>query len=107
MNFVKYLAGVFLLLSGAAWAQGFVARTLDKPVPGGIAVVALGESAQAPTVKYDGSPVLVMRDSDGQWVAVAGIDLKTPPGQHSLDARMNGQARSISFRVNEKRYKEQ
>ena len=46
------VAALFLLMAGSAWAQGYVARTLDKPVPGGVAVVPLGESAHAPSVRY-------------------------------------------------------
>ncbi|WP_397473156.1 peptidoglycan DD-metalloendopeptidase family protein [Pusillimonas sp.] len=107
MKLIKYWAGLFLLLSSAAWSQGYVARSLDKPVPGGIAVVGLGESEQPPAVEHDGRSVLVMRDSDGQWVALAGIDLKTPPGQHSLDVTLDGQARRVNFQVGQKRYKEQ
>lgn len=96
-----------LLMASTAWAQGYVARTLDKPVPGGVAVVALGTASEAPTAQYDGRPALVMKDSDGQWIALAGIDLKTAPGQQHLKAIVGGQARSVSFNVQAKRYKEQ
>lgn len=101
------LAALCLLTAGAAHAQGYVARTLDKPVPGGVAVVALGASQRAPTARYGGKPVLVMRDSDQQWVALAGIDLKTPPGTEALKVTTDGQARTVPFEVRAKRYKEQ
>lgn len=107
MKPIKYLIFVLLLWSGSAWTQGYVARSLDQPVPGGIAVVGLGVSEEPPTAKYDGRSVLVMRDSDGQWVALAGIDLKTPPGPGRLDVQQGGQRRSLSFEVKAKRYKEQ
>lgn len=101
------LAGLCLMVAGSAWAQGYVARTLDKPVPGGLAVVALGASDVAPVAKYDGRPVLVMRDSDDQWIALAGIDLKTQPGKQMLSATVAGTARQFEFNVEPKRYKEQ
>ena len=98
---------VFLMCAAAAQAQGYVARTLDKPVPGGVAVVALGSSGRAPQASYDGRRVLVMQDSDGQWVAVAGIGLKTPAGVRTLTLREEGGAREVRFRVGTKVYKEQ
>lgn len=101
------LAALCLLAAGTAWAQGYVARMLDKPVPGGVAVVALGSSAQAPSAEYDGRPVLVMRDSDQQWIALAGIDLKTPPGRQALTVTQDGRSRSVGFDLRAKRYKEQ
>lgn len=100
-------AALALMAAGAAWAQGYVARTLDKPVPGGVAVVPLGEAELAPSAQYEGRPVLVMRDSDQQWVALAGIDLTTAPGGKSLKVTVDGRIRSVGFDVRAKRYKEQ
>lgn len=108
MSVLNWLLSLCLLMTSASvWAQGYVARTLHKPVPGGVAVVALGASEQAPAVEYDGNQVLVMRDSDGQWIALAGIDLKSSPGTRSLGVSINGKKRSVEFQVNPKRYKEQ
>lgn len=108
MSVLNWLLSLCLLMTSASvWAQGYVARMLHKPVPGGVAVVALGASEQAPAVEYDGNQVLVMRDSDGQWIALAGIDLKSSPGTRSLGVSINGKKRSVEFQVNPKRYKEQ
>src|SRR5690606_8414144 len=101
------MAAWVVLAAAPAWAQGYVARTLDKPVPGGVAVVPLGESESAPVVEYAGKRLLVMKDSDQQWVALAGIDLKTKPGSKSLAVTVTGQRRSVAFDVGSKRYKEQ
>lgn len=103
----RCLVALCLMVAGPAWGQGYVARTLDKPVPGGVAVVALGQSDTTPTAQYDGQSALVMQDSDGQWVALAGINLKTPPGQQQLEVVIQGQSRRIPFNVQSKRYKEQ
>ncbi|NVL29205.1 M23 family peptidase, partial [Pseudomonas syringae pv. actinidiae] len=48
-----------LLLCLPAHADSFITRALDKPVPGGVAVIDLGTGAQAPTATYQGKPVLV------------------------------------------------
>src|SRR5690606_28762231 len=98
----RILVAVCLLVAGSAWAQGYVARTLHQPVPGGVAVVALGAGDVAPVAQYDGKPALVMRDSDGQWVALAGIDLKTPTGRHALKMTVGGQATTVDFHVQPK-----
>lgn len=107
MKVLRCLLVLCLMTSGAAWAQGYVARTLNKPVPGGVAVVVLGAASQAPRAQYDGKPVLVMRDSDEHWVAVTGIDLKTPPGTHALTATIDGRRADMPFTVGRKKYKEQ
>jgi len=106
----RYFAALCLMMAGTVgtgWAQGYVARTLDKPVPGGVAVAVLGVSEMPPTAQYDGRPTLVMRDSDGQWIALVGIDLKTSPGRHTLTAMVDGRPRNVEFNVEAKRYKEQ
>ena len=101
------LAGRLALLAAvcgggaAAQAQGYIARKLDVPVPGGVAVVALGAAERAPRASYDGHRVMVVRDSDGQWVAVVGIALDTKPGGHTL--QVQGGA-PVAFQVGTKEY---
>src|SRR3569832_1227783 len=55
----------------------------DQPVPGGVAVVALASSgAQAPRAYFNGERVMVVRDG-GRWLAVVGIPLDAPVGEHT------------------------
>jgi len=103
----KALPVMLFFFSGAVWTQGYVSRSLNKPVPGGVAVVAIGEFEEAPTAKYGDKQILVMRDSDGIWIAVTGIDLKTSPGQETIHVEAGHKAFSVNFRVEPKRYKEQ
>ena len=85
----------------AAQAQGYISRKLDVPVPGGVAVVPLGTGRQAPQASYDGRRVMVVRDSDGQWIALVGIALGTAPGRQTLLVQGGPAA---SFQVGTKEY---
>lgn len=67
------LALSLLLLAGAAQAS-YITRALNKPVPGGVAVVDLGPAASAPSARFDGKPVLVVKEQDN-WLAIVGIPL--------------------------------
>lgn len=84
-----------------ALAQGFIGRTLNVPVPGGVAVVPLGDAAQAPQVSYAGRRVMVIRDSDRRWIALVGIPLGTKPGRQAL--RVQG-GPAAAFEVRAKEY---
>lgn len=97
-----------LLVATGAHAQGYVSRALNHPVPGGVAIVALGQSGQeAPQVTYNKHSVLVMRDSDKQWIAVVGIGLKAMPGSQTLKVTAAQGSRSLAFQVGKKKYREQ
>lgn len=98
-----------LLVGAAAWAadQGFIARSLHHPVPGGVAVVSLGTSAHKPAVIYDGAPVMVVNDSNDHWVAVVGIDLKAEPGPHAVQVDAADGPRRVEFTVDAKEYASQ
>ncbi len=95
------------VFSPAAQASGFIARTLHHPVQGGVAVVPLGRADQAPSVRYGDSRVMVVKDSDDQWVAVVGVDLKTPPGRQVLRVEADGATRRPDFQVGHKEYASQ
>ncbi|SAI26647.1 exported peptidase [Bordetella trematum] len=89
----------------AASAQaGYIARSLNQPVPGGVAVVDLGSGASAPQARFQGKPVLVVRDSDQRWIAIVGVGLKVPVGVQTLDVVAEGQPRQQTFTVGPKTY---
>ena len=92
-----------LLLSLPAHADSFITRTLNKPVPGGVAVIDLGGGAQPPTVTYEGKPVLVVKEQDTRWLAIVGIPLTVKPGKQQV---LSGN-RVLPFTVGSKKYKEQ
>lgn len=77
-----------LLAAQGAQAQGYISRKLSAPVPGRVAVVDLGQAAQAPEVTYRGRPVMVLREADGPWIAVVGIPLAARPGSEAISVRV-------------------
>ncbi|WP_252272896.1 peptidoglycan DD-metalloendopeptidase family protein [Pseudomonas subflava] len=99
------LTSLFILLCLAlpAHAEGFITRLLNKPVPGGVAVLDLGDGPAAPQARYQGKPVLVVKEDGKRWIAIIGIPLTVKPGTQQLE--VDGQA--LSFQVGGKHYREQ
>lgn len=93
---------MLLCLAVNAYADSYITRTLNKPVPGGVAVVELGPSATAPKATYQGKPVLVVKEQDN-WLAIVGIPLTVKPGNE----RISSGGRSLPFIVGYKKYPEQ
>lgn len=85
-------------------ASTYIERVLHKPVPGGVAVLNAGQAEQAPEVYIDGQRVMVIKDADGAWKAIVGIDLKTKPGTINLQ---DNQHLNLQVVVGSKHYKEQ
>ncbi|RMV69922.1 peptidoglycan DD-metalloendopeptidase family protein [Pseudomonas coronafaciens] len=92
-----------LLLCLPAHADSFITRALDKPVPGGVAVIDLGTGAQAPTATYQGKPVLVVKEQGARWLAIVGIPLTVKPGTQQVTSG----GRTLNFTVGSKKYPEQ
>ncbi|MBO3274906.1 peptidoglycan DD-metalloendopeptidase family protein [Pseudomonas schmalbachii] len=95
------------LLTLSAHAEGFISRTLNKPVPGGVAVLQLGSGSEAPQVSYQGKPVMVVKEEGRDWIAIVGIPLTVKPGTQQIQVRQGGASRSQAFAVAAKHYKEQ
>ena len=95
------------LLALPAHAEGFISRTLNKPVPGGVAVVQLGQDAAVPTATFQGKPVLVVREEGRDWIAIVGIPLTTKAGNQQIAVKQAGANRNLGFTVGAKHYKEQ
>ncbi len=90
---------MLLCLTFNAHADSYITRTLNKPVPGGVAVVELGPSATAPKATYQGKPVLVVKEQDN-WLAIVGIPLTVKPGNERISSggatcRLSSATRSI------------
>ena len=102
--FLKLMTIFSGLLSVAGSAFG---RTLPRAaaVPGGVAIVELGESAQAPVATLEGRPVMIASDG-AQWNAVVGISLSTKEGStlHIAVRRPNGGDAEVPIEVGSKQY---
>lgn len=92
--------------TSSAWADSYLTRQLNRPVPGGVAVIDLGDAPAAPQAFLGGKPVLVVKEQD-RWRAVVGIALKTQPGTQTLEVREAGAPRAVTFSVGSKTYPEQ
>ncbi|WP_434650062.1 peptidoglycan DD-metalloendopeptidase family protein [Pseudomonas sp. D1-2] len=99
----RFLAPLLLLcLTFNAHADSYITRLLNKPVPGGVAVVDLGSAAQAPKATYQGKPVLVVKEQQN-WLAIVGIPLTVQPGTQQISSGGSAQP----FVVGYKKYPEQ
>jgi murein DD-endopeptidase MepM/ murein hydrolase activator NlpD len=101
LNKMTLLLGLLFPLWAAAQE---LPRTLA--VPGGIAMIKLGEATHKPEAHYQGKRVLVTRHN-GEWLALVGLDLATRPGSQTLTTAINGKSSKLSFKVTDKRYEEQ
>ncbi|MEN5198313.1 peptidoglycan DD-metalloendopeptidase family protein [Pseudomonas wadenswilerensis] len=94
---------LLLCLMFASSAQAsYITRQLNKPVPGGVAVIDLGPAAAAPIARFDGKPVLVVKEQD-RWLAIVGLPLTQKPGT----AQLTEGTRTLNFTVGSKKYPEQ
>ncbi|QQZ41001.1 peptidoglycan DD-metalloendopeptidase family protein [Pseudomonas sp. SK3(2021)] len=99
----RFLSSLLLLcLTLDAHADSYITRLLNKPVPGGVAVIDLGSAAQAPKASYQGKPLLVVKEQNN-WLAIVGIPLTVKPGPQQISAG----GRSLNFSVGSKKYPEQ
>lgn len=103
---LKRLIILFCLAVAAlpAQAEGFITRLLNKPVPGGVAVITLPEQSEAPRAQYQNQPLLVIREDGQRWIAIAGIPLAVKPGTEHIETE-GGQ--KIAFTVSDRKYPEQ
>jgi murein DD-endopeptidase MepM/ murein hydrolase activator NlpD len=92
------------LLVGTTQATAFPRH---QAVPGGVAVIPLGESEQRPVARFLDRPIVVTQHA-GQWLAVVGVPLSSQPGEHQLSVQLPGQEKQhIAFQVAHKQYPEQ
>ena len=87
-----------------ALADGFITRLLNKPVPGGVAVVVLPEQAEAPRATFQGKPLLTIREDGQRWIAIVGLGLDVPAGQQQIDL---AGGRQLAFNVGSREYTQQ
>jgi len=97
------------LLAAATVAAASPALPRESRVPGGIAILELGDGEAPPgAVIFNDHRAPVLRTADG-WVALVGIPLDTAPGVHSArwQAPERPEPRPLEFSVAPKQYAEQ
>ena len=101
---LRLFSALFLLCLtlNASAADSYITRLLNKPVPGGVAVIELWAGAQAPKATFQGKPVMVIKEQD-TWRAIVGIPLTVKPGIQQISAG----GRDLNFTVGNKKYPEQ
>ncbi|MES2687931.1 MAG: peptidoglycan DD-metalloendopeptidase family protein [Pseudomonadota bacterium] len=76
-------------------------------VPGGVARLSLGPSAQRPVAHQGDIPLLVVGDMIA-WTAIVGIPLAATPGEASISVRTPEDGlRQLTYTIAPKRYSEQ
>jgi murein DD-endopeptidase MepM/ murein hydrolase activator NlpD len=78
------------------------AQPRQSLVPGGIAVIKLGQDDPR-NFRFRGKPVLVAR-INGVTSALVGLPLSLKPGEHFIEASVDGQVRKKFFKVRDKKY---
>jgi murein DD-endopeptidase MepM/ murein hydrolase activator NlpD len=78
-------------------------------VPGGIAVVALGNVSPgtAKPQSWLGDQQVLVTSDHNQWFAVVGLPLDITPGSHELSVRIGSETKAEAFDVHLKKYPEQ
>lgn len=96
-----------LLFASISHAEGFITRLLDKPVPGGVAVIALDKELTKPNVYYRDRPVLVIYEDNKRWAAVVGIPLTATAGGDTIKVEGKQGVYQVNFKIGHKKYREQ
>jgi murein DD-endopeptidase MepM/ murein hydrolase activator NlpD len=104
-NYLLKIALIGLTLSYGPLALSAALPT-NSPVPGGVAVINLGTSDQAPQAFYGKRRVLVKKSGE-HWNAVVGISLYAQPGSKQLTVKNGDQKRTLHFTVKPKTYAKQ
>jgi murein DD-endopeptidase MepM/ murein hydrolase activator NlpD len=100
---------VFALAAAGCGASASAAAPLprDSSVPGGVARIALGASAERPVAHQEQVPLLVVGNAPA-WTAVVGIPLSTPARPAQIEVQSaDGVVHTLDYVVRPKRYLEQ
>ena len=96
----------FVLLALGLSAPLVIALPKNAAVPGGVAVLDLGQAASAPTARWGEQPLAVVRDN-GRWFALLGIPLDTLPGELEISIKNESTVTVRQVMVGVKNYPEQ
>jgi murein DD-endopeptidase MepM/ murein hydrolase activator NlpD len=97
-----------LLLVLSCIAQSAFAMDLprEQRTPGGVALIALPTTADAPQAEFEGRRVAVIKHQDA-WFAVVGLPLAIKPGSQALQLKTEKGTTTINFDIRDKSYRTQ
>lgn len=97
------------LLLSLFFSTAAYALPRESRVPGGIALIVLGEVAPntATPRSWLGEQAVMVLAASGQWIAVVGLALDLPVGNHELRIDDGRTQRTLTFSVGAKHYPEQ
>jgi len=108
-NLIKLFAVATLFVANSvSRAETAIDFIEQEAVPGGIMFIDVGVFTDSlPEVRREKHEVAVV-ERDGKAMAIVGIPLGTKPGDHKLLVKdSSGAERNVSYRVDDKQYKEQ
>lgn len=98
------LALIVCTAVGASRAYASAALPREARVPGGVALVVVGDAASArPSVLREGANVWVAQRGT-HWVAIVGIALSALPGEQTIEVIRDGTTIRQSFTIKPKKY---
>ena len=100
---VSSIAALGLLAGLLSFASAALALPQEAAVPGGLALVRLGDGAERPQAWFGERRVAVVRDGKA-WVALVGLPLALAPGEHRLRVLAGGNEATRPVRVAAKHY---
>ena len=98
---IKFFSYILLLFIALPLQASFTPQ--HNPVPGGIAIIQLPHSKQAPEVYFKKRRVMTIQQAE-QWLAIVGLPLTLKAGEHQLELNS---ATPLRFQVEDKAYKSQ
>jgi len=102
----RYRIRFFLLLVCFPVLVNALELPVHSPVPGGVAVIAIGSGPAMPKAYFEERRVLVVEDA-GRWLAIVGLALSHKPGEYELRVEHGDDEEEIGFSVTGKKYPEQ
>jgi murein DD-endopeptidase MepM/ murein hydrolase activator NlpD len=97
------------LLLALAFPASVEALPRASSVPGGVALIRLGAVSTRgdPPRAWLGDQAVLVAAENGQWIAVVGLALDLPVGDHELRVDDGGERKVVRFEVRDKSYPEQ
>ncbi len=92
---------ILLLIPITTWATKFPVQSV---VPGGIALMPLGESRTPPPKTYFNKQRVLVLEHENQWFALVGIPLDTKPGAYHISIKPRNKNIQTRFTVTNKEY---